>query len=293
MPEGLDPDDLIKSAGAAAMQTLLDGARPMVDLLWQRETEGQNFDSPERKALLDKNLRLLIANITDPSIKSHYGQEIKNRRQDLFFPQQARKSGFTKWRKNAPQNALPDTKNSLLASANTGPEAEARVRESAILLGCLNHPDLAEKFESKLERLPFLCPDLRRIGDALFGSLPASQSENFGARLSQRLGFDVWEKLVSIRQVASNRHLQADAEKDLAEQALAADIARQFAIVGVIEEMRDAESETNPDEGLTWRLKEARDAMHNADQGGLSDDDNTDNEGHLSQKLQDYIDGKL
>jgi len=294
MPEGLDPDDLIKSAGASAMQDLLDAARPMVDLLWQRETEGQVFDSPERKALLDKNLRILINKIEDFSIKSHYGQEIKNRRQTLFYPQQqGQKPRFTPWRKNAPQNALPDTKNSLLASANTGPEAEARVRESAILLGCLNHPDIAEKLESKLERVPYLCPDLRQIGIALLNALPEAHGQDFNVVVSTKMGFDVTEKLLSIRQVASNLHLRAEAEKDLAEQALSADIARQFAIVGIIEEVRDAEAELDPDEGLTWRLKEAREAVHDANKGALKDEDNSEDDREAAAKLQSFIDGKI
>jgi DNA primase len=294
MPEGLDPDDLIKSAGASAMQDLLDNARPMVDLLWQRETEGQVFDSPERKALLDKNLRTLLNKIEDFSIKSHYGQEIKNRRQALFYPQQqGQRKSFTPWRKNAPQNATPDTKNSLLASANTGPEAEARVRESAILLGCLNHPDIAEKLESQLERLPYLCPDLRQIGNALLSTLSEAEGQDFNVVISTRMGFDVAQKLLSIRQVASNRHLRPDAEKDLAEQALIADIARQFAIVGIMEELRDAEAETDPDEGLTWRLKEARNAVHDANRGALKDDDNSDDDRAAAAKLQAFIDGKI
>ncbi len=296
MPEGLDPDDLIKSAGASAMQNLIDNARPMVDLLWQRETEGQVFDSPERKALLDKNLRTLINKIEDFSIKSHYGQEIKNRRQALFYPQkqrQDRKSAFTPWRKNAPQNATPDTKNSLLASANKGPEAEARVRESAILLGCLNHPDLAEKLESQLERLPYLCPDLRQIGNALLSTLSEAEGQDFNVLISTRMGFDVAQKLLSIRQVASNRHLRANAEKDLAEQALSADIARQLAIVGIIEEVRDAEADMDPDEGLTWRLKEAGNAMHDADRGALKDEDNSESDREAAAKLQAFIDGKI
>ena len=52
MPEGQDPDDLIKASGPSAMQGLLDKALPMVELLWRRETEDQNFDSPERRAAL-------------------------------------------------------------------------------------------------------------------------------------------------------------------------------------------------------------------------------------------------
>lgn len=60
MPEGQDPDDLLKAKGAGAMQALLAQARPMVDLLWQRETEGKALDSPERRAALDKALRAAL-----------------------------------------------------------------------------------------------------------------------------------------------------------------------------------------------------------------------------------------
>jgi len=293
LPEGLDPDDLLKSAGAPAMKNLMDNARPMVDLLWQRETEGQVYDSPERKALLDKDLRILLGKINDPSIKSHYGEEIKRRRQLLFFPSQPRQNRFTPWKKGSPQTALPDTKNSLLASQNTGPEAEARVRESAILLGCINHPDLAAKFEAELERLPYLCPDLRQIGNQLLNLLPEAPSSNFAEQISISLDFDVIEKLCAIRQVADNRHLRITAPKELAEQALTADIARQFAIVGVIEEVREAEDEHDPDEGLTWRLKEARKAVHEANRGALNDDDNSDADQEAANKLQAYIDAKI
>ena len=63
LPGGMDPDDLIRANGAPAMQAVLDQARPMVRLLWQRETEGRVFDSPERRAALDKTLRGHLAPI--------------------------------------------------------------------------------------------------------------------------------------------------------------------------------------------------------------------------------------
>ena len=84
MPEGKDPDDLIRSEGPEAVQAVLDQAMPMVKLLWQRETEGKVFDSPERKAALDKALRDKIRLIRDPSIRRHYGEDIQDMRWGLF-----------------------------------------------------------------------------------------------------------------------------------------------------------------------------------------------------------------
>lgn len=84
MPEGKDPDDLIRGEGREAVQAVLDQAMPMVRLLWQRETEGKVFDSPERKAALDKALRDKIRLIRDPSIRRHYGEDLQDLRWELF-----------------------------------------------------------------------------------------------------------------------------------------------------------------------------------------------------------------
>ncbi|MFV1493459.1 DNA primase [Phaeobacter sp. JH20_36] len=84
MPEGKDPDDLIRAEGPEAVQRVLDQAMPMVRLLWQRETEGKVFDSPERKAALDKALRDKIRLIRDPSIRRHYGEDLQDLRWQLF-----------------------------------------------------------------------------------------------------------------------------------------------------------------------------------------------------------------
>ena len=67
------------------MKAVLDAAQPMVNLLWQREIEGRVFDSPERKAALDKGLRAHLKRIADPSIRAHYGEEIKRLRWDCLL----------------------------------------------------------------------------------------------------------------------------------------------------------------------------------------------------------------
>ena len=44
LPEGQDPDDLVKAGGAEAFRAVLAEARPLADLLWSRETGGGVFD---------------------------------------------------------------------------------------------------------------------------------------------------------------------------------------------------------------------------------------------------------
>ncbi len=103
MPEGKDPDDLLRENGPAAVQEVLDSAKPMVSLLWQRETEGHNFDSPERRAMLDKSLRETLRQIKDASIRGHYGAEIKRLREQLFGYADTPATSF-----GAPDQGRPD-----------------------------------------------------------------------------------------------------------------------------------------------------------------------------------------
>ena len=179
LPEGMDPDDLIRSRGAAAMQAALEGAEPMVNLLWRRETEGKVLDSPERKAALDKNLRAVLKRITDPSIRAHYGDAIKGLREGLFGtrpvirPYQAG-GGFEPRRpgqrgKFGPPVNLPPTpatRSSLLARAQ-GAGAEEELREAMILAICLTHPNLIAPFESQLERMHLTGSGHHTLRDAM------------------------------------------------------------------------------------------------------------------------------
>ncbi|RED11170.1 DNA primase [Pontivivens insulae] len=304
MPEGQDPDDVVKSGGAGAMTALLDTARPMVDLLWERETEGKIFDSPERRAALDAQLRRLLGTITDPSIKSHYGAALREKRQALFGSGSAARSdgggrrsfGGTPWRSGSQQIVQPShaARTSFLARADDGPQAETRARECAILTGCLNHPELARKLEAELERMPMLCGDLEQIRDALLyhllSPLHADATAAYAA-MEQRLGFDPISQLTAIRLVSLPPHLQRGADAPLAERALREEIAKQVAVAGILAEVRDAEEDLQgvADEGLTWRLQQANLARDRAMRGSVENDAAEGGEQELSDHLSRLI----
>lgn len=84
MPDGLDPDDLIRKGGAEAMEAALQGALPLIDMMWRRETEGKTFDTPERRAALDVALGDLARKIADRRLRGHYVDALMTRRNALF-----------------------------------------------------------------------------------------------------------------------------------------------------------------------------------------------------------------
>src|SRR5690606_4072557 len=93
LPEGQDPDDLVKGGGPDAFRLVLEQARPLAELLWLRETSGGVFDTPERRAELEKSLREMTGRIKDESLRRHYQQDMRDRAQSFFGNQRARRQG--------------------------------------------------------------------------------------------------------------------------------------------------------------------------------------------------------
>ncbi|WP_415401878.1 DNA primase [Tateyamaria sp. SN3-11] len=289
MPQGQDPDDLLKAQGAGALQKLLDDAMPMVKLLWQRETEGKNFDSPERKAALDKALRHKIKLIADPSIRQHYGQEIKDLRWALFRPQRAPNGRGGQGRWQPPQTAMPSTKSSALATGND--HVAVHMREAAILAALALTPEVSEEFESGLEGLTCADPDHAVLRDLILrhGYLGA---EVLHEKIFSALGPEALDNLLSSRHVAIIPCIRTPGNAEMARMTVAEELAKLSAAKGLDAEIADAvqDLEGVADEGVTWRLSQAAAAAADATRSSKEDNaeyDTGDNGARISRHERD------
>lgn len=79
LPEGQDPDDLVRAGGGAAVERVMAGARPLVDILWAREMEAGPLDTPERRAALERRLREALALIRDETLRRYYREDMEAR----------------------------------------------------------------------------------------------------------------------------------------------------------------------------------------------------------------------
>jgi DNA primase len=291
LPGGQDPDDLIKFHGAPAMQKVLDAAQPMANLLWQRETEGKVFDSPERKAALDKTLRALLTRIADPSIRSHYAEEIRRLRADLFGPAVKPFKAWTRTPKGQKPETNPQPLSSTRASSlvRNDEAMEEELREAVILAIFSAHPNLIHKFESDLERLDLTTEDHRSLRHILL-STPVPQ-------LADRLdGLPALDALMARPHVLIAPPVRNRQDADLAMLCLAEEFAKLDARRGARREVADAVEDLTgiADEGLTWRLAQAASARHRADQPNRTDTaDLGEDRNALSNHLQSLIDSKV
>jgi DNA primase len=84
LPEGHDPDDLVRSGGREAVEEIIGAARPLAHVLWTRETEGGGLDTPERRAAFEARLAALINAIGDDGVRKYYRSEFGERLRGLF-----------------------------------------------------------------------------------------------------------------------------------------------------------------------------------------------------------------
>lgn len=269
MPDGMDPDDLIKAKGADAVREVLDQAMPMVHLLWRRETEGKDFDSPERKAALDKVLREKIRLIKDPSIRTHYGEAIKDLRYDLFGrkPRTSAPRSESGPRRpwNAPQSPLTTTKTSILANQAA---SEDVLREAVILATAISNPEVLGQFEGEIERMVCSTSEHSQLRSAI---LKHAHQEDLRFAIASEIGERALENLFAQRHVAITPAVRRPGDQDLARMSLAEELAKLNARRGHARELREAMEDLQgvADEGLTWRLSQAARALEG---GGAGED---------------------
>ncbi|WP_425038367.1 DNA primase [Primorskyibacter sp. S187A] len=272
MPEGMDPDDLIRAKGPEGVREVLDAAMPMVDLLWRRETEGVVLDSPERKAALDKALRDKLRTIKDDNVRRHYGDAIKELRWQLFRPNRGGagpRTGRSAWHQG-PQAPLPVTKSSALVAS--GDAAAERLRVQVILAAALTTSAIALEFETQLENLPCPEPDLERLRDTILRHAEDGQ-EALWAAATNAVGADVLERLMGHPHVAITPCIRKPGDVELARMTLAEELAKLHTRQGRSAEIAEAEEEMTGvvDEAVTWRLSQAAEAHNRALAGQQKD----------------------
>jgi DNA primase len=210
LPDGLDPDDLIRQQGAAAMDAILARARPLADVLWEREWASGEWSTPERRAGLEQHLRQLVGRIADAAVRNQYEQEIRRRlaaawggerragggaggaghrhagagntpARGAYQPgyQQrgsrpfARGGGGGRFPPGAAGVPAPRPQASaaLRSSALVAQEGAAPpYREALLLRTLLNHPWLIDSYAEAIAELPFTSTALARLRDDILSA---------------------------------------------------------------------------------------------------------------------------
>ena len=162
LPDGQDPDDLARSGGAEAIAEVIDAAKPFAEMLFQRETEGQTFDTPEKRAALERRVHELAGAVGDEMLRKHYAADMTERVRALFGGAPARRAFTPRERPGRfPRRNFDPEPRVGFASAPLPPPGfspKARresPREIVILAALIGHPEFMERAFEEVAGLEF------------------------------------------------------------------------------------------------------------------------------------------
>ena len=174
LPEGLDPDDIIRQRGRDAFAQIIERARPLSEMIWGMETGGVLPETPEARAALEARLRARASGIADQSVKRHYMQAFDEKLSAFFAPVRnerfqgrGRAGGngnyqYGKPMRGSPRLVVSDTlRNSRLMKP--GLAVDPTPREAAIIMSLVNYPGLAESRLEALATIDFSTPGARGL----------------------------------------------------------------------------------------------------------------------------------
>jgi DNA primase len=84
LPQGQDPDDMIRRHGPEHFLKLAEGAEPLHAFLWRTTLEATDASTPERRAGLRQELREIAGEIADTEIKALYNNAFRENFDEVF-----------------------------------------------------------------------------------------------------------------------------------------------------------------------------------------------------------------
>jgi len=163
LPDGEDPDSLIKTRGRYAFEEAVTAAVPLAELLWRSIRASHPADTPERQAAFAASVRALPDKIADPTVKGYYQKWISGKLEELFPAGRGRRP----WKPGPagrPGRFQPAPE---VLRRIPGLESPRLRREQVILALVVTRPDLLGHVDESLSELQFDRPELDRLRRAV------------------------------------------------------------------------------------------------------------------------------
>ena len=155
LPDGDDPDSILKSSGRDAFKKVLMSSYSLFDFIWAVQTGGRKFDTPEARAGLQKSLNDSVSRIQDADVQKHYRELIRSRISDTFFTSRKKPSN------NGYGNKGYGAKGNKPAPIKPrAPMAQQKwlIQERMLLAALINNPYIFDDVEEQLGMMVMRAP---------------------------------------------------------------------------------------------------------------------------------------
>lgn len=148
LPDGQDPDDLIKAKGAGGFESCIASPRPLVEQIWRHERATIDTSSPEGRAGLQQRVAEQAATIADPLVRKEYERAFRTRFWDEF--------GWKKQERTAVRGFIARTREETRSDTASLTGMAGRIErmvKRAILLGACRYPAIIYSHREQLAAL--------------------------------------------------------------------------------------------------------------------------------------------
>jgi len=221
LPEGRDPDDMVRAGEKEALAALLGRPAALIDVVWNRELARNPVHTPEQRALLEARLMELAAQIEHKSLKFYYISAFRDRLRDAFRKQFSKPAFSQPTPSRGGKSPWPDLAartNSLISSKIVQPSAPCGLsREMLLLAAILRHPWLLDEYVEDIASFHFDdpgCETLRKALLALHLSYEHLDNESAIAHLSREGYGSEIERVERASALSAQSHFARNASKE-------------------------------------------------------------------------------
>lgn len=210
LPAGEDPDSLVSAQGSAAINALINDARPLASLIWALEVEGREISTPERVAGLEKRLEDRVRSIADRKVKFQYQSFFRQKLKEMAEARGKRPGRAVAQFRGGFRNEF-DRLNSRMVGGRTagnpgltmqrvGPQVLKRRLEQAVVAALVNHPELLDAFAEDIGMINVNDPALDNLRQEilkLHACVEELDSDSLKNHLTQKGGQEILRSVLS------------------------------------------------------------------------------------------------
>jgi DNA primase len=196
LPQGEDPDSLIRAHGKKAFASIVESAMPLDEFIWFNHTNGKRFETPEQRAGLARALEQECERIADRSVQIYYRQAFQERVRRAFGQRSYKPYNLKK----------PANRNLHNVKLGRPSYSKQRLAQLILLSTIINHPEIFTHVEEQLGMLEI---DDQRL-EKLRAEILLALGENSGLDIEElkrhliSLGFEAELGMLQSRSVMTH-----------------------------------------------------------------------------------------
>jgi len=238
LPEGEDPDSLVRGQGAQAIERLAAEPVPLAEVLWQHLVAGRSLDTPERQAALRKDAYALVDRVEDATVRGYYGDFVAAKVEKLRPQRGGGRSrlGRKSKRQDRPRRGTAERPLPQRYDLGGDDAGSSERRERVLVATLVVHPGLFGRLDEDFVQLEIGHPELDKVRREILeiaGREPDLDSKSLRHHLSIRGLAAITDRLCAPDLCSVAPFLRQDAPLDEAEEGWRQTLALQHRAVGM------------------------------------------------------------